>query len=218
MEKADAPASLVASSSSRSVDCPPGMPNCMPAPLPVSIIATDASIAPGPILSAGRGTTTLSPRTPYNDVLIAETGSEFASLRNARYTTWPYPGEIRFKEVYLVLPDAYEPIFPGYSNEQFLVTSDGEKQVKLYLKQQGSATLGADADIYVQSPIATDEADHPLASVETSNTGAIYSLVKRGEEVLIEVNFRPTTGVAQDAIASARAELSRAIERIELEW
>ncbi len=173
---------------------------------------------PGPLLSAGTGTTTLRAQTPFNDILIAETGSEYATLRNARYSMWPYPGEIRFKEIYIVLPDVYEPVFPGYSNDQFTVTSDGQKQVVLYLRHQKSVSVGADTEVYIQAPIQTDEAEHPMTLLESSEAGAVYSVIAKGEEVLVEVTYKRAVGLSSGEASSARAELLRAIERMELVW
>lgn len=186
-----------------------------PTILPSGVVDITPTGGGSSLLSAGTGTTTMSVRSPYNDILIAETGSEYATLRNARYTTWPYPGEVRFKEVYLVLPDEYDPVFPGYSNNQFVVSSDGTKQVKLYLRHKQSTSVGADAEVYIQSPIETDEADHPMMLIESSGAGAVYSLVRKGEEVLVEVSYKRE---ATPSIASARAALLRAIEAMELVW
>jgi hypothetical protein len=186
-----------------------------PAMLPVAEIVTGIPGGPGPLLSAGTGTTTLRAKSPFNDILIAETGSEYASLRNARYSMWPYPGEIRFKEVYIILPDVYEPIFPGYSDNQFVISSDGQKQVVLYLRHKGSLRVGADVEVYVQAPIETDEGDHPMTLLESSDSGAVYSLVQKSEEVLVEVMYKARSDPSQ---ASARAALLSAIEGIELEW
>lgn len=173
---------------------------------------------PGPLLSAGTGTTTLRAQTPFNDILIAETGSEYATLRNARYSMWPYPGEIRFKEIYIVLPEVYEPVFPGYSNDQFTVTSDGQKQVVLYLRHQKSVSVGADTEVFIQAPIQTDEAEHPMTLLESSDAGAVYSLITKGEEVLVEVTYKRTAGLSVGEASSARTELLRAIERMEVVW
>lgn len=175
-------------------------------------------LRPATLLSAGTGTTTLRSKTPFNDILIAESGSEFASLRNARYSMWPYPGEIRFKEIYLILPDAYEPVFPGYSNNQFIVSSDGTKQVMLYLRNSANTGVGADTEVYVQAPIPTDEADQPMTLLESANTGATYSIIKGGEEVLIEIRYKAGVGSSPQQLFLARAELLRAIEKMEIIW
>lgn len=187
--------------------------------LPIAeISSTSFPGIPTTLLSAGTGTTTLTKNTPFNDVLIAETGSPFASLRNARYSMWPYPGEIRFKEIYLVLPDVYEPIFPGYSNNQFIVSSDGTKQVKLYLRNTRSTDIGADTEVYIQTPIQTDEADHPLMQIDVSASGATYSMVAKGEEVLIEITYNKSPSLSQDRLTYAHNALFSAIEQMEIIW
>lgn len=181
-------------------------------------IVNDRTNMPPPLLSSGRGTTTLDVSTPYNDILIAETGSEYATLRKARYTMWPYPGEVRFKEIYLVLPDYYNPIFPGYSTNQFVVSPDGTNQVMLYLRHKQNTGLGADAQVYVEAPVTTDETDHPLTALESSNSGAIYSIVAHGEEVLIEVTFKSANGLTVEQLNNAHAAVLRAVEKAEIVW
>ncbi len=185
--------------------------------MPIVNNTTLSSVRPQ-LLSAGRGTTTLTPNTPYNDVLIAETGSEFASLRNARYTMSPYPGQVKFKEIYLVLPDVYTPIFPGYSNNQFVVSQDGTNQVMLYLQHAENTGMGADTQVYVESPVTTDEADHPMMMLETSSSGVVYSVVKNQEEVIVEVSYKASAGVSAEQLSSAHRDLLHAIEQMEVVW
>ena len=195
--------------------CTPQMIEGMPA---IQLIPSSMINDMPALLSAGTGTTTLKKETPLNDILIAETASPFASLRNARYTIWPYPNEVAFKEIYLVLPDVYEPIFAGYSNHQFIVSQDGVKHVMLYLRHKESADVGADTRVFVQSPVTTDDADHPLTELESDNGGAIYSLVKNRQEILVEITYISTASSSIEAFRPARAELLRHIAQMEIIW
>lgn len=205
------------------------VPVCMPNALSVRL-GEPIRIVPGPespsfnqetpgLVSAGTGTTTLKKTTPFNDILIAETGSPYATLRNARYTMWPYPGEVAFKEVYIMLPDAYEPIFPGYSNDQFIEASEGMKHIMIYLRYKQSAEIGSDTKIFVQSPITTDASDHPLTLFESTNTTQSFSLVSKGKEAIVEVTFTtPLTATSSDSLRLARKELLQDVEHVELVW
>ncbi len=170
------------------------------------------------LLTSGTGTTTLNKATPLNDILIAETGSEYASLRNARYTEWPYPGDIPFKEIYFVLPDVYTPIFSGYSNNQFLVSSDGSKHILIRLRHSQSTDVGSNVSVTVQSPLESDEADHPLEVIDSSAGGAVYSVVKNHQEVLVEVIFFPVPSVPQEVLRTARAALLEGVSHMEITW
>jgi hypothetical protein len=168
------------------------------------------------LISAGTGTTTLNKATPFNDILIAETGSPYASLRNARYTVWPYPGEIPLQEIYLILPDVYEPIFSGYSNKQFLESMDGGKHVVIHLRHKQSTDIGPDAHIFIQSPINADDLDHSITLIESTKLGAVYSIVSKNKEVILEVTFSENSELSPDLLHSARAELLRSIMNIEI--
>jgi len=169
-------------------------------------------------ISMGTGTTTLNKATPFNDILIAETGSQYATLRNARYTVWPYPGEIPIKQIYIILPDVYEPIFSGYSDKQFLESMDGTKHVVIHLRHKQQAEIGPDAHIFVQSPITTDDAPHPLTLLESTNSGAVYSIVANNKEVLIEVTFSSSTSLSTELSRIAHTELLRAVTNMEIIW
>ena len=170
------------------------------------------------LLSVGTGTTTFKKETPLNDILVAETGSQYGLLRNARYNMWPYPNEVLFKEIYVVLPEAYEPIFSGYSNHQFIVSSDGVKHVMLYLRSKQSGDVGADARVYIQSPVTTDESDHALTLVESNQGGAVYSKVVNGREVIVEVTFTVPSGGTALQFSAIHAELLRAVSSMEISW
>ena len=173
------------------------------------------------IVSAGKGTTTMAKATPFNDILIAESGSPYATLRNARYVMWPYPGEIALKEVYLILPDMYDPIFPGYSNKQFIESMDGTKHIMIYLRHKQSTDIGADAQIFIQSPITTNGDDHPgrvLILFESNEREAYFSRVANGQEVIVEVSFMTLPSISPELSALARAELLRAVGNMEIIW
>ncbi len=175
-----------------------------------------SSVGPS-LVTSGTGTTTLKKATPFNDVLIAESGSPYAGMRNARYTMWPYPGEIAFKEVYLVLPDLYEPLFSGYSNKQF-VEIGGEKNIMLYVRRGSSAGIGADARILISSPTVTDEKDHPLELFDSTDSWEGFSFVSNGEEVVVEIILTPSLGASPEEQNKVRAELAYAVERMEIIW
>lgn len=170
------------------------------------------------VFSAGTGTTTMKKETPFNDILIAESGSPYASLRNARYTIWPYPGEVALKEAYIILPDMYDPIFPGYSDKQFIESMDGTKHVIIYLRHKQSTGVGSDARIFVQSPITTDQQDHPLALFESTSKENYFSIVANGKEVIVEVSFTIPPNISPELFALARKELLRAVENMEIIW
>lgn len=180
-------------------------------------ILNDLNGGAGALVSAGVGTTTVKRATPFNDILIAESGSPYATLRNARYTVWPYPGEIALKEVYIILPDTYTPIFPGYSNKQFIESADGTKHIAIYLRHRESTATGADAKIFVQSPIATNAPDQQLTLFEANETEAYFSLVAHGQIVIIEVSFA-ASGLSREHAAVAWQDLLRAIEGMEIVW
>jgi hypothetical protein len=131
---------------------------------------------------------------------------------------WPYPGELRFKEIYLVLPDVYEPIFPGYSNNQFVVSSEGTKHVMLYLRHQANTGVGDDTQVLIQSPVVTDEPDHPMELIDSSSGGAILSTVVNGEEVIVEVVYVTSPGLSHDAAVVAHKELLQALMHMEVVW
>lgn len=170
------------------------------------------------ILSAGMGTTTLNKKTPLNDILIAETGSPYASLRNARYTTWPYPGEIPIKQVYLILPEIYEPIFPGYSNHQLVELPDGSKHILIHLRHKESSYIGADARIFIQSPSPTSETDHPLTQFDSTESWTGFSIVSKRQEVIVEVFFSEQPVVPPPFASTARQELLESVKRMEIIW
>lgn len=169
------------------------------------------------LATLGNGTTTMKKATPFNDILIAESGSPYATLRNARYTIWPYPGDVALKEVYLVLPDAYDPIFSGYSNKQ-LIEFDGTKNIMLYLRHKQSTGVGADARIFIESPTATNEEDHPLKLFDSTDTWAGFSVITKGQEVIIEVIFASPQSISPDLFGVARKELLGAVENMEIIW
>lgn len=169
------------------------------------------------LVTAGTGTTTLKKTTPFNDILIAESGSPYAGMRNARYTMWPYPGEIAFKEVYLVLPDSYEPLFSGYSNKQF-VEIGGEKNIMLYVRRGASTGIGADARVLISSPTVTNEKDHPLELFDSTDSWEGFSLVSNGEEVVVEIILTPALGASSEVQNTVRVELAHAVEGMEIIW
>ena len=195
----------------------------IPPPPPPGVVQIDALMPMPPntnesfLATSGTGTTTLKKATPLNDMLIAETGSPYASLRNARYTMWPYPGEIALKEVYLILPDVYDPIFSGYSNKQF-IEFDGTKNILLYLRHKQSTSIGADARILIGSPTGSDEQDHPFRLFDKTDEWAGFSVVTKGKEVVVEVIFTPSSGVPPDVQATAEKELLRAVASMEIIW
>lgn len=199
---------------------PPGMENIRVEEInPTSIVNLNRNIPA--ILSSGTGTTTMKKATPWNDILIAETGSPYATLRNARYTMWPYPGEIALKEVYIILPDTYDPIFPGYSDKQFIESMDGTKHVMIYLRHKESTDIGADAKIFVQSPIATNEDARPdgrLVLFESNNRETYFSKIANGKEVIVEVSFTTPSNISPELSAVARKELLHAVENMEIIW
>lgn len=199
---------------------PPGMENIRVEEInPTSIVSLNRDIPP--LLSSGTGTTTMKKATPWNDILIAETGSPYAVLRNARYTTWPYPGEVALKEVYIILPDMYDPIFPGYSDKQFIESMDGTKHVMIYLRHKQSTGIGADAKIFVQSPMATNEDEYPdrrLRLFESTNKENYFSIIANGKEVIVEVSFTIPPNISPELFALARKELLRAVENMEIIW
>jgi hypothetical protein len=131
---------------------------------------------------------------------------------------WPLPGEILFKEIYLILPDVYTPISPGYSNEQFIVSADGTKQVMLHLRHKENTDMGADTKVFIQAPVTTDEADHAMTAIESTTGGATYSLVTKGQEVIVEVTYLKAAGISAEHSTSAHEELLRAIEKMEIIW
>lgn len=180
---------------------------------PLSLSSQDTTL-----LSAGSGTTTRNDLTPLNDLLFAETASPYASLRNVRYKQEPYPGTTVFKEIYLVLPDAYTPLFTGYSQRQLIVSVDGSSQVPIALRHKGSLGTGADVRITIQSPVETDESDHALSKIDSSAGGAVYSIVEGGKEVIIEVVYTSAPNVPLELLAASRAELLADIEHIEVLW
>lgn len=181
---------------------------------PVGVV----SIPPTPpLLSAGMGTTTLKKATPLNDILIAETGSPYANIRNARYTMWPYPGEIPFKEVYLVLPDTYEVLFPGYSNKQFIEFGD-TKSIMLYLRHSASTGIGADARIVISPPATTTDHDHAVEQFDSADLWTGFSLVSQGKEVIIELVLSPSLQDNPIRKEDIRKELARALKEIEIFW
>lgn len=169
-------------------------------------------------LSSGTGTTTLNKKTPLNDILIAETGSPNAFLRNARYIMWPYPDEIPIKEIYIILPEIYEPIFPGYSNSQLVELSDGSKHILIYLRHKESAYSGANARIFIQSPSPTNETDHPLTQFDSTESWTGFSIVSKGQEVVVEVFFSEEFLVPPPLANMARQELLESVKRMEIIW
>ena len=169
------------------------------------------------LVSAGTGTTTLKKETPFNDILIAESASPYAGLRNARYTMWPYPGEIQFKEVYLVLPDSYAPLFSGYSNNQF-AEIDGVKNIILYVRRGSSTGTGADARILIGSPTATDEKDHAPKLFDSTDSWEGFSVVSKGQEVVVEIILTPTGGTSSEVQNIVRTELAHVVEGMEIIW
>lgn len=199
---------------------PPGMENVRVEEInPTSIVNLNRNIPA--ILSSGTGTTTMKKATPWNDILIAESGSPYVTLRNARYTTWPYPGEVALKEVYIILPDIYDPIFPGYSDKQFIESMDGTKHIMIYLRHKESTDIGADAKIFVQSPIATNEDARPdgrLVLFESNNKETYFSKIANGKEVIVEVSFTTPSNISPELSAVARKELLHAVENMEIIW
>lgn len=171
-----------------------------------------------PILSSGTGTTTMKKATPFNDILIAETGSPYATMRNARYTVWPYPGEVALKETYIILPDIYDPVFPGYSDKQFIESMDGTKHIMIYLRHKQNTDVGADAKIFIQSPATTSEQDQRLTLFESNNNEAYFSKVANGKEVIVEVSFTTPSNISPELSAIARKELIHAVENMEIIW
>lgn len=194
-------------------------PTMVPRGMPLGVvqILTPLGGANSSLVTAGTGTTTLKKATPFNDILIAESGSPYAGMRNARYTTWPYPGEIPFKEVYFVLPDSYRLLFPGYSNKQFIEIG-GTKNIMLYVRHDPSANIGADARILVGAPTATDEKDHPLELFDATDSWEGFSLVSKGQEVVVEIILTPFPGSSWEIQNTVRAELTRAILGMEIVW
>ena len=187
--------------------------------VPTSIPGLPSDINPNQVFlpTSGTGTTTLKKATPLNDILIAETASPYASLRNARYTVWPYPGDSVFKEIYLVLPDIYDPIFSGYSNKQF-IEFDGIKNTIIYLRHKESTGVGPDVRILIESPTATNEQDHPLKLFDRNDSWAGFSVVARGKEAVVEVVFTTPAGLSLDKEASAQTEILRAVANMEIVW
>lgn len=169
------------------------------------------------LVSTGIGTTTLKKETPFNDILIAESGSPYVGLRNARYTMWPYPGESPFKEVYLRLPDSYELLFPGYSNKQFVEFGD-TKNIILYLRHTSSAGVGADARIIVNTPTATNDKDHLLGSFDMADLWEGFSFVSKGQEVVVEIVLSPSLDASPEMKNIIRTELARAVLEMEIIW
>ncbi|MDO8572769.1 MAG: hypothetical protein Q7S11_03325 [bacterium] len=197
------------------IGLPPDMANMRIEEInPVEILNRNTS----PLLSFGTGTTTMKKATPWNDILIAESGSPFASLRNARYTMWPYPGEVALKETYIILPDTYDPIFPGYSDKQFIESTDGTKHIMIYLRHKKSTDVGADAKIFIQSPATTSAQDQRLTLFESTNNEAYFSIVTRGQEVIVEVSFTISPNMSPELLALARKELLHAVENMEIIW
>lgn len=180
--------------------------------------ATPPDMTSGTLLAAGTGTTTQHNATPFNDLLIAGTGSPYGGLRNARYTQEPYPGSNAFKEIYLVLPDAYTPIFSGYSDRQLIVSSDGSTQVPIVLRHRGNLGTGGDVHISIQSPVETDEAPHSITEIDSSAGGAVFSLVQGGKEVIVEVVYAPAPNVPTDMLQASRAQLIEEIGKMEILW
>ena len=88
----------------------------------------------------------------------------------------------------------------------------------LYLRHKESADVGADTRVFVQSPVTTDDADHPLTELESDNGGAIYSLVKNRQEILVEITYISTASSSIEAFRPARAELLRHIAQMEIIW
>ena len=170
------------------------------------------------LLAAGNGTTTQNNATPFNDLLIVGTDSPYATLRNARYIQQPYPSTSAFKEIYLLLPDAYTPIFSGYSDRQLIVSSDGSTQVPVVLRHRGNLGTGGDVHITIQSPVETDEAPHAITKIDSSAGGAVFSLVQDGKEVIVEVVYAPAPNVPTDMLQTSRAQLIEEIGRMEIRW
>lgn len=196
--------------------CPVALPPSM-APLGVVPALPFLNNAWPSLVTAGTGTTTLKQATPFNDILIAESGSPYVGMRNARYTMWPYPGEIPFKEVYLVLPDSYGPLFPGYSNKQFAEIG-GTKNIMLYVRRGGSTGTGADARILISAPTATEEKDHPLELFDSTDLWEGFSLVSKGQEVVVEIILSPSLSTSPEVQNTVRTELTRAVLGMEIIW
>jgi hypothetical protein len=95
---------------------------------------------------------------------------------------------------------------------------DGTEQVMLYLRHKDNSGVGADTRINIQSPITTDEQEHPFVVLESTITGVVLSTVTNGEEVLVEVTYLPTTGITPQALQVAHKALLDSLEKMEVIW
>ena len=162
------------------------------------------------------GTIIFNKSVTLNDVLVAEAGSQYVTLHNARYTIFPYPGTITFKSIYVTLPDVYTPIFENYSDASELAR--WKNHVTFYLRHKDNFGVGVDATIRVQSPIATDETDHSIQLIESTDEWAMLTAVIGGKEMVIEVAFDPFSGISTETIKNAHEQLLAMLLDGEFVW